>query len=320
VNHFDLLLDLGELRKSREVDDRILEWFPDDFYLVARRVDLELLSGDLAAAEVYLAKFISIIDKSAPGVGSPRRFIPYWKSAILFTLWSFFTGRDDLLGRAEESARFVLGSPDAARGGRWLALTGLAWVSMIRADAGMASRCYADLLELDNEYASRGAGRDMVLGMTAAIAGINEKAQYHLAIAWEEPDKGHSVITRVATGFHYGNFLMSHGNADAARPVIADAIREAERCEMLLWVEKLRSLRPGGSTDAPRHRSDGLTDREVEVLRLVAVGMTDKEIGSRLFISPKTVGNHVTHIREKTRTRNRVEIARYATERGLLTN
>ena len=51
----------------------------------------------------------------------------------------------------------------------------------------------------------------------------------------------------------------------------------------------------------PRRREGpaGLTAREVEVLRLVAQGLSNKEIGARLVISPKTAGNHVEHIYAK---------------------
>ena len=87
---------------------------------------------------------------------------------------------------------------------------------------------------------------------------------------------------------------------------------------MSLWVEKLQSVRQDGSNEVSWLDSDGLTEREVEVLRLLAEGMTDKEIANLLFISHKTVGNHVTHIREKTHARNRVEISRYASEHSLL--
>ena len=51
----------------------------------------------------------------------------------------------------------------------------------------------------------------------------------------------------------------------------------------------------------PRRREgpEGLTAREIEVLRLLARGLSNREIGARLVISPKTVGNHVEHIYAK---------------------
>jgi len=60
-----------------------------------------------------------------------------------------------------------------------------------------------------------------------------------------------------------------------------------------------------------------LGEREHEVLRLVADGSTDKEIAQRLYISPRTVQNHLTRIREKTGLRRRAELTRWAMEHAL---
>jgi DNA-binding CsgD family transcriptional regulator len=62
----------------------------------------------------------------------------------------------------------------------------------------------------------------------------------------------------------------------------------------------------------------GLTQREVEVLRLVARGLSNKAIAERLFISPKTVGNHVEHIYTKIGASNRVTASLFAVQNGLL--
>ena len=61
-----------------------------------------------------------------------------------------------------------------------------------------------------------------------------------------------------------------------------------------------------------------LTPREVEVLRLVAEGKTDRQIAAQLYISIRTVGNHVKSILAKTGSANRTAAAMYAATRGLL--
>src|SRR4051794_3991437 len=60
-----------------------------------------------------------------------------------------------------------------------------------------------------------------------------------------------------------------------------------------------------------------LANREQEVLRLLAKGHTDREIGSTLYISPRTVQNHLTRIRDKTGMRRRSELARWAVEHSM---
>ena len=70
----------------------------------------------------------------------------------------------------------------------------------------------------------------------------------------------------------------------------------------------------------PRRRAGpaGLTQREIEVLRLLARGLSNKEIAQRLVISPKTVGNHVEHIYTKIGATNRAGASLFAIQRGLL--
>lgn len=60
-----------------------------------------------------------------------------------------------------------------------------------------------------------------------------------------------------------------------------------------------------------------LTERETEVLRLVAKGLTARQIGTRLHLSHRTVENHVQSTLRKLQLANRVELARYAIEQGL---
>ena len=62
----------------------------------------------------------------------------------------------------------------------------------------------------------------------------------------------------------------------------------------------------------------GLTSREVEVLRLLARGLSNKQIAAQLVISPKTVGNHAEHIYAKIGTTNRASAGLFAMRHGLL--
>ena len=61
-----------------------------------------------------------------------------------------------------------------------------------------------------------------------------------------------------------------------------------------------------------------LTEREREILKLVAEGYTNNQIAERLVISPKTVDTHRTHIMDKLNLHSRAELVKYAMRRGLL--
>ena len=60
-----------------------------------------------------------------------------------------------------------------------------------------------------------------------------------------------------------------------------------------------------------------LTERETEILRLVAKGLTSRQIADKLVISFRTVQNHTQNVLNKLQLHNRVELARYAIEQGL---
>lgn len=74
----------------------------------------------------------------------------------------------------------------------------------------------------------------------------------------------------------------------------------------------------GHRTRARASRPGALSDREVEVIRLLARGLTNKEIANRLGISAKTAGNHVQHVFEKAGVTTRAAAAMYAMQHGLV--
>ncbi|MCL4426640.1 MAG: response regulator transcription factor [Firmicutes bacterium] len=76
----------------------------------------------------------------------------------------------------------------------------------------------------------------------------------------------------------------------------------------------LQGAAPEGDSGGP----DGLTEREVEVLKLVAQGLSNREIADRLFISIKTVQAHRSNIMEKLNLHDRVDLAKYAIRKGLI--
>jgi len=83
-----------------------------------------------------------------------------------------------------------------------------------------------------------------------------------------------------------------------------------------LVLGEFRRARTAGPAEGGREIPE-LTDRETEILRYVATGMGYKEIAATLFLSHRTVQNHVQNIFGKLQMHNRVELARFAMERGL---
>jgi DNA-binding NarL/FixJ family response regulator len=97
------------------------------------------------------------------------------------------------------------------------------------------------------------------------------------------------------------------------------ALTKALSLESDLGVEALlESARTEAQPEAKKVLPDELTDREGQVLRLMAAGKTNQQIADELFIAPNTVANHVKNILSKTQTANRTEAAAYASSRGLV--
>jgi two-component system response regulator NreC len=69
---------------------------------------------------------------------------------------------------------------------------------------------------------------------------------------------------------------------------------------------------------APSGPPDDLTEREMEVLRLIALGHTNNEMAQQLYLSVRTVESHRAHIQQKLRLSTRAELVRYALEHHLI--
>ncbi|HXF82026.1 MAG TPA: response regulator transcription factor [bacterium] len=108
----------------------------------------------------------------------------------------------------------------------------------------------------------------------------------------------------------------------AAATDLVEAVRAASRGEAFLYPAVARSVvqdyldRMRSGEGAGRY--DGLTDREREILVLIAEGLTNAQIADRLFISVKTVQTHRAHIMEKLDLHDRSLLVRYAVRKGLI--
>ena len=106
-------------------------------------------------------------------------------------------------------------------------------------------------------------------------------------------------------------------DSDAAD--IQRAIETVHRGDALLDPSVQRRLLEGfkAPADSVAGHPDGLTEREVDVLRLIAAGLSNQEIASRLFISEATVKTHINNIFSKADLRDRAQAVAYAFRHGL---
>jgi two-component system response regulator NreC len=97
---------------------------------------------------------------------------------------------------------------------------------------------------------------------------------------------------------------------------LVDAVRAAAAGETYLN-PKLGAELAAAPPD-PESPPDGLSEREVEILRLIALGHTNSAIGEQLYLSVRTVESHRAHIQKKTSRSTRAELVRYALDHGLI--
>jgi DNA-binding NarL/FixJ family response regulator len=129
-----------------------------------------------------------------------------------------------------------------------------------------------------------------------------------LLTACEEPDTvidavsagAAGFLTKRVTGTELADAVVAVHGGD---PVVSPSLT----AHLVAGLRRDGGARAGGTTGS-------LTTNELNVLRLVADGRTDKQISQTLYISPRTVQSHLSQIRAKTGVQRRTQLARWATE------
>src|SRR5690349_13021258 len=103
---------------------------------------------------------------------------------------------------------------------------------------------------------------------------------------------------------------------EAADEELLQAVRLAARGET--YLNPRLGARIAAAPAEPSGPPDDLSERELDVLRLIALGHTNTEIGEQLYLSVRTVETHRSHIQQKTNRTTRAELVRYAIEHGLI--
>ena len=147
------------------------------------------------------------------------------------------------------------------------------------------------------------------LGAIGDIITENPEARILVLTSFAEDEKVFPAIKAGALGY-----LLK----DSSPQELLQAIRNVYHGEASLHPTIARKLMR--ELNQPRGlppTTDPLTEREVEVLRLVAQGLTNDEIANKLVVSERTVRTHVSHILDKLHLANRTQMALYAVREGI---
>jgi DNA-binding CsgD family transcriptional regulator len=149
---------------------------------------------------------------------------------------------------------------------------------------------------------------DLVLGRAMAALGHLDAAVEHLAAAGEQADRAGAPGFVAEALYHLASALVARnrsGDDRRARSAARDANRLAQVLGMAAYTARTASL----VAQLKVRRRPALSPREAEVTALVAEGLTNRQIGERLFISERTAENHVKHILTKLDFASRSQIA-----------
>jgi DNA-binding CsgD family transcriptional regulator/tetratricopeptide (TPR) repeat protein len=343
VNAAESLLSAGRTAEAAALIDPLTEGPPDEDHWLAHqcRAEIDLLRGDLEAA----ARRRQQITALTGHVGNFEWSRESAQRAAELALWA---GRPD---EALEAAGRTLALPDAPgwafvcghllNAGMW-ACADLAERGRARRDQDAASAAVRAGAELSS-WVSRTAGisfndhpyvatipaeRATWDAEQARLAGAGDPAAWRAAAeAWQH------IGWRHRAGYAWwrqAQALIQAGQARAAGPAL-QAAAEAAGGHMPL-LRQIRTLAarariplpaapavPAQTADRAQAPAPyGLTGREHAVLRLIAAGRTNAEIGAELFISPKTASVHVTSILRKLGVSGRTQAAAVAERAGLL--
>jgi two-component system, NarL family, response regulator LiaR len=144
---------------------------------------------------------------------------------------------------------------------------------------------------------------------TRAITSAVPSSKVLVLTSFSEDEK---VFASIKAGAH--GYLMK----DVLPPELVKAIRTVYRGEAQLHPEIARKLMNEFSTPVPTAPKHDLTERELDVLRLIAQGKSNKEIAEDLILSEKTVKTHVSNILQKLHLSDRTQAAVYALKQKIV--
>jgi DNA-binding CsgD family transcriptional regulator len=145
-----------------------------------------------------------------------------------------------------------------------------------------------------------------------ALLGPDDEAEAHYQAAIRLYDDVNRPMARARSELLYGEWLRRMRRRSESRAPLRGALRVFERIGAKSWAERARSeLRATGESVAPAAEPGAaqLTPQELQVVRLAAAGMSNRDIGAQLFISPRTVGYHLYKAFPKLGVAGRQELA-----------
>ena len=309
----------GDFDKALEFCDRGLAASRHDPSLLSIKAIIECELGNQDESNAVLDRLIGNAEQSAPVPNRERIF-----SSVTIPAVSRIVGYSGLDEAGESYRREILLSATATPQAAAFARIGGGLLSIYRNDSDLAAEYYSALagspgVELGIVF---GYPVGRILGLLAHTSGHIEISHAHFEEGLTFCRMGGFKPALAWTCCEYAESLLDRNQYDGLARA-SDLLGESMSISLELGMEPVteRVLAIQERTASSKTRAllypDGLTQREVEVLKLMATGKTDREIAAALVIAVRTVGTHVGNILKKTGAVNRTEAANYANQHGL---
>lgn len=308
----------GDWETARSLSDRGLAlWSMDPRFLSARMI-LECQLGNFTHSEACANNLLQVMRLAASGPN-----IEHATPAMAIAFACRIRQMPEGLEAARAAAETVISSSRATPFMALMSRVGLALLASQRGDAHEAEHHYSLLEPVSRGIMLFGLSGDCLLGVLSRASGSPDYAAAHFEHALDFCRRGGYQPALAWTCCEYAELLEHHGpdtRGDKAAALLREALAISRELGMNPLTARASALlqrltsRGAKATAFP----DGLSQREVEVLRLVALGKTNRQIAAELSISLHTVANHVQNILNKTGSANRAEAAAYASRQGLM--
>ncbi len=177
------------------------------------------------------------------------------------------------------------------------------------AEDGLEAVAQARLLQPDVILLDMVMPRMNGLEAIRQIKGDNPKARILVLTSYDDDERVFAALKAGALGY-----LLKDSSPQQLLQAIQDVYQGRAALHPTIALKMIRELNQ--PSDLPLSE-EPLTEREVNIVRLIAQGLTNQEIADKLFISDRTVGKYVSQILEKLHLANRTQAALYALRRGL---
>jgi DNA-binding CsgD family transcriptional regulator len=317
----------GNWEAARSFSDRALAVSPRNPNLLGYRALIEGLMGEFDQSKAHLDRLLETMRRSTPG---PTFECAY--PAIMVPLIAHITNIEYPLEEIKAAALAVLSSPWAAPVFASLAWAGVALLSVREKDAESAKEQYRALLPRSGAMVGglhdSIISADRLLGLLAHTMGCSEEASAHFQDAIDFCRKAGYRPELAWVCHDYTDALLRTGGINhrtKALSLLEESQTISAELGMKSLLQRLIALSElanqpgdGGAPQLTPNFPGGLTQRELEVLRLVASGRTSAEIAAELVLSRRTVERHISNIYVKTNSHSRSEATAFAFIHGLM--